>query len=107
MTYWHGGPKIVGTVVRPPAETGVCRSDPEATGDGWVYITPRRHLAMTYAATCHGWLYEVEPIGEVEQDPGSVLPPGASLRCRAATIVRRFRPSRSEADAVRQLIGPA
>lgn len=94
--YWHGGPRIVGDEIAPPSEHGKARV---CHGDPFVYITPERGLALNYATTCNGWLYEVEPIGEIEQDPDSILPPGDSLRCPRARIVRRFKPSRAEREA--------
>lgn len=96
LTYWHGGPTVYGTVLLPPSDTGSSRSGPSA--DAFVYVTPTRDLAATYAATCRGWVYEVKPVGPVTQDPGSVLPLGESLRCASAVIVRRFRVSRAECD---------
>lgn len=92
-TYWHGGPAITGDRLLPGLITGRARA---GEPDGWVYVTPARSLALTYAVTADGWLFEVEPIGTPEQDPGSILDPGQSLRCREARIVRRFRPSRLE-----------
>lgn len=93
--YWHGGDRIDGQHVLPPNATGVYRA--EDPGSSWVYVTPTRGLALTYACTCSNpWLYEVEPIGPVEQDPNSKLPAGESLRCEAARIVRRWKPSRAE-----------
>jgi hypothetical protein len=97
-TYWHGGPAIRGDSILPPSVTGAARV---CHGEPWVYLTPLRSLALTYAATCNGWLYEVAPLGPVEQDPDSMPPLGHSVRCREARIVRRFRPSREEADAAR------
>lgn len=103
-TCWHGGPTVRGDMLLPPSSTGHCRSDPDDHADGWVYITPLRSLASVYAATCRGWVYEVEPIGEVEVDPGSALPAGQSLRCPAARIVRRFRLSRAECDEMYSIV---
>lgn len=92
-TYWHGGDRIEGDYVLPPTITGTVRSAPTP----WVYVTPTRGLALTYACTCQNpWLYEVEPIGEIEQEPNSLLPAGEALRCQAARIVRRWKPSRVE-----------
>jgi hypothetical protein len=101
VKFWHGGPRIVGDQVLPPSETGFARV---THGEPWVFITPERGLALNYAATCNGWLYEVEPIGEVEQDPESMLAPGASLRCPSARIIRRFKPSRAEVEQRRWLV---
>ena len=95
-TYWHGGGRIDGGYVIPRAD------------DGWVDITPTRGLALTYASTCDDpWLFEVEPIGPVEQAPDSKLPAGQSLRCEAARIVRRFKPSRREVEERRRAVRAA
>jgi hypothetical protein len=102
--YWHGGPTVRGDMLLPPSATGRCRSDPDDHAGGWVYITSTRSLAETYAATCRGWIYEVEPIGAVENDPGSILRPGQSLRCPAARIVRRFRLSRADGERMAAVV---
>jgi len=101
MSYWHGGPTIRGDMLLPPTETGRYRSGQD---DPVVYITPTRDLAATYAATCYGWVYEVEPIGPVIQDPDSVLPAGESLCCGSARILRRWRLSNAECDARRSVV---
>ena len=101
--YYHGGPTINGRWLLPPSETGharVCHDDPH------VYLTTAYTLALTYAATCNGWVYEAVPDGPVEPDPDSMLDPGVSVRCRRARIVRRLRPPKSmaarAAEAVRE-----
>ena len=101
--YWHGGPRITGDRLLPGTVTGATRAGGVVP---WVCLTPHRSLALTYAATCDGWVYEVEPLGEVEQDPDSSLPPGDSLRCREARIVRRYKPSRAEVDSVLAVMAP-
>lgn len=83
--WYHGGRtgRQVGDVLVPqPRELTRC-GDP----DGWVYIASRQTLAATYASTCDGLVYVVEPLGDVHQDPGSILPPWESARCRSARIV--------------------
>lgn len=100
-SYWHGGPTVRGDMLLPPTDTGQSRS---GNDEAYVWITPVRSLAETYAATCRGWVFEVEPIGDVEQDPDSVLPPGQSLRCPAARIKRRFRLSRAECDRIAAVV---
>ena len=109
MNWWHGGPPIHGDEVVPPNESGLSRSGNPLDG---VYITPERDLAATYASTCrNGWIYEVEPMGEIRQDDGSLLAPGQSMVCDRARIIRRFKPSNAEvahrrrafAAAMRQL----
>ena len=92
--YWHGGPGIDGARILPPSVTGCGR----VTNDPYVYVTPLYSLALMYAASCDGWVYEVIPAGPIEQDPDSSLPSGDSLRCSSAGIVRRVRPPRRELE---------
>jgi hypothetical protein len=101
IRYWHGGPPVVGDVLVPPTVSGYSRS---GNDEAFVYVTASRSLAATYAATCHGWLFEVEPIGPLEQDPDSVLADGESLRCPRARILRRFRLSRAEYDSMSWIV---
>jgi hypothetical protein len=103
--YYHGGPRIAGDLLEPSSTTGQERSGP---ADGWVYLTPTRSLAVMYAASAHnGWVYEVEPVDPPEQDPGSCMDPGQSVRCRQARILRRYKPSRTELNAAREALRQA
>lgn len=89
-TYWHGGRYPASGVLEPQP---VMRSG--RPGDGFVYVTTDRDLAATYAATLPGsWVMEVQPVGEVEPDPESML--DYSFRCRAAVVLRRYSLSRDE-----------
>ena len=108
-TYWHGGPRVEGNYLLPPALTGTIRvGTPDDNEGRWVYVTPTQGLALTYASTIDDpWLYEVQALGKLEQDPTSKLPPGESLRCEAARIVRRFKPSRREVERRRQVVRAA
>lgn len=103
MAWWHGGPRVVGDWILPPYLTGKCRSG-DSDFDRVVFITSERGLALNYAVTCSGWLYEVEPMLPVVQDPGSILADGVSCMCESARILRRFRPSRAEMAARRFLV---
>jgi hypothetical protein len=92
--WWHGGPHVCGQWILPPIESGKCR-----TSDGLpdrVYITPLKSLALTYAATCDGWVYEVEPEGEILPDPDSIIYTSRSSMCSRARIIRRIKPSRAD-----------
>lgn len=92
IKYWHGGirPKNGALTPQPMARSG-------APGDGYVYITTDRDLAATYAATLPGsWVMEVQPVGEVERDPGSVLT--TSFRCRSARVLRSYSISNAERE---------
>lgn len=91
--YWHGGRRPVDGKLTPQP---LMRSG--RPGDGWVYITTNRDLAATYAATLPGsWLMQVDPVGEVEPDPESMLS-GVSFRCREAVVLRSYTLSRAERD---------
>ena len=93
MTYWHGGRRPANDTLTPQATMRSGRP-----GDGWVYITTERDLAATYAATLPGsWLMEVEPIGEIEADPESIL--ATSFRCRSAEVIACYSISRAEREA--------
>ena len=103
MTWWHGSGRIVGDLILPPSRTGVCRSGDDALQDV-VFVARSRGLALSYASsTDNPWLYEVEPIGPLQQDPGSTLAAGESMMCVGARIVRRFKPSRAEVAAMRSV----
>lgn len=100
--YWHGG--------RFPAE-GVLTPQPTMRsghpGDGFVYVTTDRDLAATYAATLPGsWLMQVQPLGDIEVDPESML--STSFRVRSARVLRRYTLStveRQHRQAVMQSLG--
>lgn len=89
-TYWHGGRYPANGILEPQAEMRSGRD-----GDGFVYVTTERDLAATYAATLPGsWIMQVEPIGELETAPESIL--GTSFRCRSAKVIRRYTLSNAE-----------
>jgi hypothetical protein len=98
MTWWHGG-RYPADGILTPQETSRSGDD----GDGFVYITTDRGLAATYAATLTGsWLMEVEPVGDVEPDPDSLL--GTSFRCREAKVLRRYDLPRQEREERRRTV---
>lgn len=93
--YYHGGPRgIWPRKILPPEITdapstaefgahGICRRDR-------VYVTTSYEAAQVFASFCpggRGAVYEVLPIGELEDDPDCTVP-GLSYCCRAARIVR-------------------
>lgn len=94
-SWWHGGPRIQGDWVLPPYLTGNCRSGDDDFNHV-VFVTSERSLALNYAISCGGWLYEVEPMLPMVPDPCPTLMPGAAWVCESAHILRRFRPSRAD-----------
>ena len=101
LRYFHGGPPIEGRWLLPPTRTGAARACHDAP---YVYLTTSYSLALTYAATCDGWVYEVVPDGPVEADPDSTLDVGVSVRCRRARIVRRVRPPKGDLERARRAV---
>jgi hypothetical protein len=100
-TYWHGGRYPASGTLEPQTEMRSGRP-----GDGYVYVTTNRDLAATYAATLPGsWLMQVQPVGDVEPDPESIL--DYSFRCRTARVVRRYTISRAERISRSSAVGIA
>lgn len=95
VTYFHGGPRIFGDVVEPPAVTGRSRS-----GASGVHVTTDRDLAATYASTVRGqaWVYEVVPLSDPVPVESLVAPGGSPIAftCSSARIVRRWSVSNAE-----------
>lgn len=99
VRYFHGGPAGLRGEILPPERTGaattadygaahVCRRDR-------VYLLTDPELAIVYAAGAisqrPGWVYEVEPVGDVEPDADWLGPEGASVCARRARIRRVHR----------------
>jgi hypothetical protein len=118
-TYYHGGVigLRVGQYILPPAETGAfsvadCASAPEAEQaqiervhrKDRVYLATDKRIAMLWAALYPlgtaaegGWVYRVEPEGEVEPDPDYLADDGKSVcapRARVVGIVKTGVPRR-------------
>jgi len=102
-TWWHGGPRIDGDRIESGAALGRSRSGP--TPDEFVYVTPTRDLAVTYASTVDGtsWVYEVEPDDSPTEVEDSILS-GESFRCSGARIIRRFTVSNAQKSLRRRYI---
>lgn len=91
--FYHGGaPGLApGDLVRPSSATGARPAVHSASGtvkrkyrDDRVYITPDVKFALFFAARhAAGVVYEVEPIGEVEDDPHWQLVHSAGTGYRA------------------------
>lgn len=94
--YFHGGPPGLKSEILPPERTGaastaqygagaVCRRDR-------VYLTTIPDAALIFAACAPslapGWVYEVEPVGDVEPDPDYLGPAGESMSATRARIYR-------------------
>lgn len=118
-TYFHGGvPGLrVGQYILPPCESGAksvadCEGAPEAEQAriervhrrDRVYLATDRRIAMLWAALHPsgtadegGWVYRVEPVGDVEPDPdylGDDVHSWCAPRARVAGIVKTGVPRR-------------
>ncbi len=105
--YYHGGTAYmkVGDYVLPRSVTGLAAlrdsmsferqvafigEDLQIFEDGeWAFITENFKLAAYYAVRCElrqkrGWVYRVEPEGEIEIDPDRVID---CFRCSRARII--------------------
>lgn len=112
-TYWHGGGRIEGDFVLPPAETGAknlldyaadagAQLDAKHVRRDRVFLTTDYKTATMFAAaTAQPWVYEVEPVGTVEADPDYVGGENESFQAERARIVRRFKPSNQEVTTLR------
>jgi GNAT superfamily N-acetyltransferase len=107
-TYYHGSPVLLepGTVLRPAEESRFARQ-----AEGRVFFTPDPWVAATHAKSPgrndgatrvydgRSWLYEVEPVGVVVDDPEAVAAgkAGQSLMAPSAKVVRRLEPEQAVA----------
>lgn len=73
-----------------------------------VYVAAAFEAALFFAAShpSRGWVYEVEPHGELRPDPDCDLP-GLSWECEKARIVGIRKPTRAQVFAVMQALGAA
>lgn len=112
MTYFHGGvPGLrLGDQLLPPTVTGV-RAAVDFAADlpgagavrrDRVYLATTELMASIFAAMhpAGGWLYEVDPVGEIEPDPDWFGEPGESVEVGSAIVVRVIGPLAPE-DVVR------
>jgi len=104
-TYYHGGRAGIqrGAFLLPPDITkarscaefgaaGICRTDR-------VYITTSLAAAVLFSAgSRNGQVYEVEPIGAVEQDPDCLLP-GLSYQVAKARVLKIIKVSEKQRAA--------
>lgn len=99
MTYFHGGygQLKVGDLVLPPNQTkapSLARFGARAVCDpSKVYVCAIMEGALLYACmhpSGHGKLYEVEPVGELREDPDSKME-GFSFSCDRARVIRVIR----------------
>jgi rifampin ADP-ribosylating transferase len=111
-TYFHGGrPGLPrGSFILPPTITkatscseygaaGVHRRDR-------VYVVVSQEGALLYAAghpSGKGWIYECEPIGQLEPDPDATVP-GISFQCPKARVLRIFKPTPEQLHMARSVL---
>src|ERR1700704_6072500 len=101
--YYHGGKAglPVGGYILPAAETGYTELDrrlKENFGEYYedvydmnlVYTTTQAEWAIPYAVVCNGWVYEVEPEGEISSEQDELGQP-TGFRCSRARIVSRVQ----------------
>lgn len=107
--YFHGGPRGL-RWIEPPCKTGapstasyggagVCRRDR-------VYVTASPDAALMYAAmhpSMKGVVYQVEPVGEVADDP-DCNEPGLSFECERARVVKVYKFSGKTLAAIRKQV---
>lgn len=122
MRLWHGGvPGMkAGSTLLPPDLTGaqslseyrqMVGAGADVLRTDRVFVAADREVARAYAALKpNGALYEVRPLGELEEDPDCTVP-GLSWQCRAAVVVSVVDPlvwlhSRPVARWFRVLNGP-
>ena len=115
-TYYHGGPDgfSVGRWLLPPSITRVRTYNADAAADlgmpnpaaaDRVYLATQPEIALLFAASHkRPMIYVVEPDGDVEPDPDYSGPPGQSVACKRARIVRRMPLSPAEIQAARQVL---
>jgi rifampin ADP-ribosylating transferase len=94
--FFHGGPRglRVGEYILPPSETGNRGLHDYGTGKvarfDRVYLTSNslaaRFFAALYPTSRGGCVYEVEPAGELVDDPDCTMG-GLSFECERARIV--------------------
>lgn len=111
--YYHGGKPGMkpGQFILPPSFTrartladfgaeGICRRDR-------VYVITDFSVASMYAAMFPGkkggYVYLVEPVGEIEDDP-DCNQPGLSFSAEKARIVKVFKLSKNEVSMVRMAV---
>lgn len=96
--YFHGGVRKlkVGERILPPKNTGAA-SNADYGGEGvtrrdrvylHVDVDQARLYACMYPPNGRGWVYEAEPLGDIELDPDYKGPPGESISCPRARVVR-------------------
>ena len=101
VKFYHGGrPGMkTGQFILAPAVTGTSKTLANYGAEGLcrrdrVYVTTDHVAAAMYAGMYStkkaGWVYEVEPVGEVEPDP-DCSQPGLSFSAEKARIIKVYR----------------
>lgn len=103
VRYYHGGVPGLRDEILPAQRTGAVSNADYGAGEvcrrDRVYLTTILDAAALYAAgapsEAPGWVYEVEPVGDLESDTDYLGPDGDSVCARRARIIRvvhRVRP---------------
>lgn len=113
--YFHGGQRGLarGSLLLPPSRSGAKNtiSDFAARMVGsWdrdrVYVTSSFDAALIYAVMhpSQGWVYQVEPVGDLQQDT-DCLESGLSFACAEARILRIRIPTKWERKDIYRAFG--
>lgn len=110
-TYYHGGPAGLSEIL-PPSTTGALSTSqvgPRSLRERAarvhsperVYVTPNFTAAALFASGHRaGVVYEVEPVGALEDDPDCDAR-GLSFACERATVIRVHRLSDRDMAQIR------
>jgi len=113
LRYYHGGvPNLrIGNMILPPTITGAASCSDFGANSvhrrDRVYVCDRKEGAMLFAAghpSGNGCVYEVEPLGDLTQDPDVTDIDGFSYECERARVLRVFKLTPSLRRAVLEVL---
>jgi hypothetical protein len=114
IRYFHGGygGLKVGDFILPPTRTGAISQkhygNPQCREDR-VYVATQQWVAHAYAVLApypHIRVYEVQPIGDLEEDP-DFYTPGLSFGCERAKVIRVLEDYRGKEREIMKRLGLA